>query len=172
MYIEELRRKMMVKSQNTDLDLHIFLYKGNKQKNHVVGWSTDLDFIECICGIREKKDGWELKYRFGPLLMYEGYKQKNHGIETKYRFGFAYIYIKELTEKSWDWAEVQIWIWLNINEGNGHKNDGWRFYSSYNVEIKREMWEQIFECILQLFGKMARWQEGTGNMQMSTRGRR
>ena len=124
MYIEELQRKMMVKSQNTDLDLHIFLYKGNKQKNHVVGWSTDLDFIECICGIREKKDGWELKYRFGPLLMYEGYKQKNHGIETKYRFGFAYIYIKELTEKSWDWAEVQIWIWLNINEGNGHKNDG------------------------------------------------
>ena len=90
----------------------------------MVGWSTDLDFIECICGIREKKDGWELKYRFGPLLMYEGYKQKNHGIETKYRFGFAYIYIKELTEKSWDWAEVQIWIWLNINEGNGHKNDG------------------------------------------------
>jgi hypothetical protein len=34
--------------------------------------------------------------------MYEGNKQKNHGIETKYRFGFAYIYIRELTEKSWD----------------------------------------------------------------------
>jgi hypothetical protein len=34
--------------------------------------------------------------------MYEGYKQKNHGIETKYRFGCAYIYIKELTEISWD----------------------------------------------------------------------
>ena len=93
MYIEELRRKMMVKSQNTDLDLHIFLYKGNKQKNH--GWSTDLDYS----GIREKNDGWELKYRYGLLLMHKGNDQKNHRIEAKYWFGFAYINIKKINRK-------------------------------------------------------------------------
>ena len=47
MYIEELGRKMMGESQSTDLDLSIYEWR-RYAENYGVGWSTDLDFIECM----------------------------------------------------------------------------------------------------------------------------